>query len=141
MRLTPRKAEVDRVVEVLKSSEYDTPEAMAKAVLKLAGEVVAHRETWLVVDWPALFGPFASANDAEKAAAKMPQLGTSPVRALKVAPVAQFTQYYEGDTWTGCADPDCVHPKIEHLIDGNRRGKCAISDCPCRSYEERKAKK
>ena len=48
MALTPRKEEVARVVQVIDSGSYDTPEAMARDLLKLASEILAERVTWVV---------------------------------------------------------------------------------------------
>lgn len=74
MALTPRKDEKATIVALLESEEFDDADKLAGAVLKAAFDIFQHRNLYLLgasnaIDEPvALFGPFASERDAERAA-------------------------------------------------------------------------
>lgn len=70
--ISPRSNEVQAVIEVLESEEYESPEAMAKAVIKVLTAELAKRDTLGVAggfpgEGPVLaVGPFYSTKDVEK---------------------------------------------------------------------------
>lgn len=71
MALIPHKAEIESVVALLES-EWDTPEALAKAVIKKVFELVQQRDLFVVAvpgadGTSSIFGPHASGPDALRA--------------------------------------------------------------------------
>lgn len=139
MKYTPRKAEVEAVVSILESDEFDSPEHMAKAVLRAAAEQLQQR------DWTALahfwgsepsglnFGPFGSPSEAEAFAAKLAAGGEG--RVVKLTSPAGVTDLIDGKKGADfCADEQCSHAAFMHLMDGTSRGKCALDGCRCRGW-------
>jgi len=141
MKLTPRAPEVKAIVEILQSDDYETPEAMAKAVIKEVAEILAMRETWyaLVIKGGAKavnFGPYASDAEVKQVAAKV--AGAAPefhiARMGGSGLLAARLEGYNKRKWTNfCAT--CTHAKDLHLTDGNSRARCAL-ECSCQAYKD-----
>lgn len=70
--ISPRSNEVQAVIEVLESEEYESPEAMARAVVKVLAAELAKRDTLGVAagfpgEGPVLaVGPFYDSKDVKK---------------------------------------------------------------------------
>lgn len=69
MRFTPRKAEVDTIVAKLESGEHEDAQALAKAVLLTAYDLILERDWYVTVlggyDERACWGYGLSASPAE----------------------------------------------------------------------------
>jgi hypothetical protein len=142
MRITPRREEVKAIVEILESDQYDSADAMAKALIKEVAELMDLR------DWVALthrfgeqdrvginWGPFASDSEATKYAEKVGINGKfatvklySPGILLANATSAKRT------IKDFCTNPACMHASWTHSAVGNGRGKCVLELCPCDKY-------
>lgn len=142
MRLTPRADEVEQVVAILESGEYEGPQAMAKALIKEVAEILAMRDWWaLAHSWDdgasgMNFGPFASEADAKGLAAKLACGGTAVNVKLHSAGqiVAQVDSKKGAKDF--CQDPRCGHAGWSHLMDGTTRGRCALDACSCRGWSK-----
>lgn len=158
MAFTPRKAEVQAVMEAIESA--DSLEAVAKAALKEAWNCIQARELYVVAvkEGRALYGPFASENDAYGALKKntfmalkdpdeikrakeegfVPTLGgeaavlttRSPLAAGKaLAEIDDEAEASRSHTCATCKHPDAVHDWPK------RRSGCAIKWCNCKTFE------
>ncbi|OKI45088.1 hypothetical protein [Micromonospora sp. CB01531] len=139
MRITPRKEEVAAVVAVLESDQYDSAQAMAKAVIKEVAELLDMR------DWVALthrfgdngqlglnWGPFGSAIEAQRLADKLALGGRfSVVRLGSPGLLVANLLGAKRPTKDFCANPACLHAAWTHSALGNSRGKCVLESCPC----------
>lgn len=138
--LTPRKDEVRRVVEILESSDFETGEAMAKAIIKETYQILLER-SWFALLWRTntatgrdlslSWGPFTSATEAERFAKKLEIGGTA--RALPLSSVAMM-EAHVARTARGKAKncPNCDHPIGTHLHE-RRMGHCMVRGCKCKS--------
>ncbi|GGN40244.1 hypothetical protein FHR83_007079 [Actinoplanes campanulatus] len=143
MRFTPRAEEVKRVVGILESGDYDTPEQMAKALLKDMADLMAMR------DWVALshrfskgqlglnWGPFASVIDATSTGEKLGGLGGefSVVTLNSTGRLLGNVSSRKGAK-DFCQHPDCGHAGWAHLMDGSARGRCGLEVCPCDKFRK-----
>ncbi|MDG4783287.1 hypothetical protein O7614_26875 [Micromonospora sp. WMMD961] len=134
MRITPRKDEVQRLVSILTSDDYDNPEQMAKALLKESADILWMR------DWYALgsklsedsphwlpFGPFASESEALQTFKKVGFGGAA--RTVKLYSPGRLLAFNEGKDWPGYCKT-CKHDQVWHLQDGSARGGCvSCEDC------------
>ena len=96
MQLTPRKAEVTEVVALLESQEFDTAEALAKAIIKTVADQVERRE-WYAMAWrdkedgtglSLAWGPITSEAQVKVLANRMAVGGI--VRPVKLHSVGDF---------------------------------------------------
>jgi hypothetical protein len=137
VRLTPRAHEIKRVVDILEDPTFDTPEQLAKAVIKEVAEIVQMRDlfamvhTWADGSKGLNFGPFGSAAEAEAFAKKMSFGGTGKLVPLTSSGV--MLANHDGKTsWPGyCWNPECGHAPWMHAVDGASRGKCYLESCKC----------
>lgn len=138
MRLTPRKEEVNAVVEILESDQYDSAQAMAKALIKTVADALWMRD-WYVLgskfrtedNFWLPYGPFASVSEAESVYKKTAIGGAA--KTVKVYSPGRLVAMIEGKRgWPGyCSDCGC-DPAM-HLTDGSSRGKCV--SCPtCKKF-------
>ena len=136
--LAPRKAEIVALVGLLER-DWDTPEALASALLKHSFELIQARDLWgLAVDHAGLrivYGPYATEGDVERAH-KALGVGVGHVGRLYAAAgtARQDTEPLLGLCVT------CRHPKGTHdhpksmgycLAGASHRDKPA---CDCKQY-------
>ena len=129
MSISPRKQEVDAVVELLTSDVYDTSEAMGKDLIKLVAELLSKRDTLGVAlgfagNPPGLaIGPYFSKRDAEKAAQDAREAGMEArINRLSgtgaIRPIAVLTARF----CTACDHRVEMHPNVE----------CYVHKCECK---------
>jgi hypothetical protein len=131
MSISPRKAEVDAVVTLLTSDDYDTSEAMAKDIIKQVAGDLSKRTTFGVAvgfagdNHPGLaIGAFYSVRDANKTAkdareagmeARVARLsGTGSIRAAQALKQV-------------CV---CGHKTEMHVMT-----TCAVAKCDCQGVD------
>lgn len=146
--LTPRKDEVRRVMEVLESTEFDSGEAMAKAVIKEVHSIFEERE-WTALLWKApgvsentlslAWGPFTSETEAVRFAKRLDAGGLA--RALPLSSVGMMEAHI-ATTATGKAKncPNCDHPVGTHMHE-RAIGRCMVVRCKCKSLAKKEVKK
>jgi hypothetical protein len=127
MGISPRKAEVDAVVALLESDQFDTSTGMARQIVKQVADELSKRTTFGVAvgfagdNHPGLaIGAFYSVRDANKTAkdareaglqARVARLsGTGSIRAAQALRQA-------------CV---CGHKTEMHVL-----GMCAVTKCAC----------
>ncbi|WP_329289497.1 hypothetical protein [Streptomyces pseudovenezuelae] len=140
MRITPRAYEVKKVVDILEDPTFDSPEQMAKAVIKEVGDMLQMRDLYVLVHTWAdgskglNMGPFGAVAEAETFAKKMSFGGTG--RVVPITSSGVILANHDGKTsWPGyCWNPECGHSPTNHAMDGSSRGKCHISVCNCSKF-------
>jgi hypothetical protein len=146
VNITPRKAEVQALVELLESDQYASADALAKAMFKRIYELFLDRDwhlyafQWLSGGHPLLWGPFTSEAEVARFAAKM-SLGPmgrhgvmsafSPNRQLQIVLDADK----KPDRNPIC--DECGHPKGLHEHKG-AGGRCVWRNCKCPQHVLRK---
>ncbi|MFY1686315.1 hypothetical protein [Plantactinospora sp. WMMB782] len=150
MRLTPRGEEVREVVATLESDDFDTPEDMAKALIKQVADLLWFR-TWYVLGVRrgegAAFGPFSSEAEA-KTYGKKYEGALIPPDDWGVVPVYGMGQVATneaggrpGGGYGYCATDGCGCPAYAHAQEGTSRGKCVVCGvCPKFAQAETKKK-
>lgn len=125
-RITPRKAEVEAIAAVLEDETHDSADAMARAVLKTAAELIFDRDLFVVyaAAMPAVaWGPYFTETQAR--AAWLSEVGPTVANGQGggIIPVHPFPDAYV----TGLEDPRdtcaCGHPRWRHTTEGSGRGK------------------
>ena len=124
MGITPRKDEVEGVVSLLESDEFDDAGEMAKAIIKLVADVLSQRTTHGVAVGmpgckPALaIGPLYTIRDAQRVAKDAQQCGlearirrlsgTASIKAaLVLRTLCTCGHRTESHVWTTCTIADC----------------------------------
>ncbi|AXH70263.1 hypothetical protein SEA_HAIZUM_59 [Streptomyces phage Haizum] len=140
MRITPRAYEIQKVVDILEDPTFESPEQMAKAVIKEVGDMLQMRDLFVLTHtWESghkglNMGPFGSTAEAEAFAKKMSFGGTGKVIPLTSSGII-LANHDGKKSWPGyCWDPKCGHSPINHAIDGSSRGKCHIATCNCSKF-------
>ncbi|MFC4089321.1 hypothetical protein [Micromonospora sp. GCM10011541] len=142
MRITPRREEVKVIVDLLESDQFDSAEAMAKALIKEVAELMDMR------DWVALthrfgeqdrvginWGPFASDSEATKYASKIGINGKfTAVKLYSPGLLLANATQAKRPTKDFCTNPFCMHAGSLHSAVGNGRGKCVLELCPCEKF-------
>jgi hypothetical protein len=136
--LTPRIKEVSAIVAVLEREDHETPQALAKEILKLCAELLAQRESIVVGiglqsdDLYIPHGPFWSLGDAKRVIKAASERGfKSDLRNVWPSDDAVPERVTERVT---CAD--CGHVKSMHASFG-----CAVMSrvpkavCPCSGFK------
>lgn len=139
MLITPRAEEVQLIVDILESGEFDSPQQMAKALLKQAADILSYR------DWFALthrygagqlglnWAPFASHSEAARAAEKIAIGGLfSTVKLHSSGALLANATSSKRKGW--CQTEGCGHADWLHLQDRSSRGKCGLETCPCTHF-------
>ncbi|MEV5330818.1 hypothetical protein [Streptomyces werraensis] len=141
MRITPRAYEVKKIVDILEDPTFDSPEQMAKAVIKEVGDMLQMRDLYVLVHTWAdgskglNMGPFGAVAEAESFAKKMSFGGTGRIVPLTSSGILLANHDGKKDGWPGyCWNPECGHAPFNHAIDGSSRGKCHRSDCTCTKF-------
>ncbi|MEU7570294.1 hypothetical protein [Micromonospora sp. NPDC049240] len=141
MRLTPRREEVQQVVEILESDQFKSADDMAKALIKEVAEMLDMR------DWVALthrfgdgqlginWGPFSSGIEANRYAEKVGINGKfGVVKLYSPGLLLANAQGAKKATKDFCTNTHCMHASWVHSALGNSRGKCVLETCPCTKY-------
>jgi hypothetical protein len=137
MRLTPRGTEVKAVVELLESEEFDSAEALAKAILKRTAELLAERDfyAWVYRETPDAFyishGPFTSETEAKRFAGKYVGSLKGQHMILPLFSTAQFVDRLASHKLPNYHCADCNHQLISHEHP-KIQPKCAVRGCRCR---------
>lgn len=142
MRVTPRGDEVKAVIELLESDQFDSDEAMSKAIIKRVAELFAEREWYVWVyrespeaQWYLPYGPFSSESEAKKSAGKFVDMLTGQHMILHVFSYAELVnrmaQYKVPSKF--CAN--CTHSLVSHEHP-RKNGRCAVRGCKCKRKEE-----
>lgn len=150
--VTPRKNELDAVIAVMESDEYEDAKATARAIVKALYNEWRRREWWVVahkVGPTAGFTTLHGLEPSEKAAERFAQgMGTGIATPLMVFPVGAFEDRLEDmkrDEWTRRRHPcaDCGHPKELHGAIGYKgkpvkvpAGKACAANCRCKAFRE-----
>ncbi|ATI18760.1 hypothetical protein SEA_DAUDAU_59 [Streptomyces phage Daudau] len=141
MRITPRAYEVKKIVDILEDPTFDSPEQMAKAVIKEVGDMLQMRDLYVLVHtWDSghkglNFGPFGAVAEAESWAKKVAIGGTGKIVPLTSSGIILANAQGKPDGWPGyCWNPECGHSPNNHAIDGSSRGKCHIVTCDCSKF-------
>ncbi|MEU9795025.1 hypothetical protein AB0E27_31255 [Streptomyces sparsogenes] len=137
MRITPRAYEIKKVVDILEDPTFDSPEQMAKALIREVGDMIQMRDLFVIVHTWAdgtkglNMGPFGAVAEAETFAKKANIGGTGRIVPLTSSGI--ILANVEGkQSWPGyCWHPECGHSPVNHAIDGASRGKCHIATCKC----------
>lgn len=138
MRVTPRAAEVKAVVGLLESDQFDSADALAKAVIKQVGELFAERDwyAWVYRESPDAYylpwGPFSSDSEAKKFAGKYVDMLAGEHMILKLYSTAALA---DGVT-NGRKQPSmfcagCNHSLISHQHP-KIQPRCAVRSCKCK---------
>lgn len=128
MSILPRKAEVDVVVAVLESDQFDTSAGMAREIVKLVADTLSKRDALGVSlsfagNPPGLaIGPFYSKRDAEKCAQDAREAGMEArINRLSgtgaIRPVAVLTARF------------CI--TCDHRVEMHPNGVCYVNHCDC----------
>jgi hypothetical protein len=137
MRLTPRGTEVKAVVELLESDQFDSADALAKAILKRTAELLAERDfyAWVYRESPDAFyishGPFTSENEAKKFAGKYVDMLKGQHMILPLFSTAQFVERLGSHKMANYHCTSCKHQLISHEHP-KIQPKCAVRGCRCR---------
>jgi hypothetical protein len=141
LRITPRSHEIQKVVDLLEDPTFDSPEQMAKAVIKEVGDMLQMRDlfalvhTWADGSRGLNFAPFGSVAEAESFAKKVSIGGTGRVVPLTSSGIILANVEGKQDGWPGyCWNPECGHSPNNHAIVGSSRGKCHMTMCNCDKF-------
>ncbi|MET9862005.1 hypothetical protein ABZY93_22360 [Streptomyces smyrnaeus] len=143
MRITPRAQEVNRVVEILESGDFDGPKDMAKALLKEMADILAMRDsfalahTWVDGTKGLNYGPFGTEGDAKKFGERLGGVGRTAHVVPLSSPEALIANQDGKKGWAPwCTDPECGHAPFAHSMAAAARGECQVPGCPCAAYRK-----
>jgi hypothetical protein len=131
-------AQVKRIVDILNSEDYDSPEQMARAILKEASSIIGETDSWGAItripvnnQFPfEVWGPFPDKTQAKKlttvfegAVAFIKMRGTISLddRERLVAPKSNDKS---------CET--CDHPQFAHLNGTKTMDGCRVPGCTCK---------
>lgn len=135
MRLTPRANEVKAVVELLESEDFDSADALAKAIIKRVADVFAYRDwhAWVWRENPEAFylswGPFPSETEAKRTSARVGLKGQHMI--LPLYSTAALVDRLAADAIPSQFCSTCNHSLIGHEHP-KIQPKCAVKGCSCR---------
>jgi hypothetical protein len=145
-RINPRESEVAAVVYLMESGDYETPEALAKAIIATVAGELSHRTTQGVAAGfpgePASLaaGPFYHKDDVQKFIEKAQECGLWARTARLSSPDCIL----DSDALEAgfC---ECDHRKEQHVVKVQKGTagppqECGIAECDCRGYTKRKNK-
>ncbi|WP_326554697.1 hypothetical protein [Micromonospora sp. NBC_01813] len=148
MRFTPRKEEIQPVIDLLESEGFDSAEDMAKALIKAVVELLWFRD-WYVLGvkggggQPVAFGPFASEAEARSLGTKLQgvlvPLDPSEWGVVQVRGLGGTAEERQGGGFGFCCTEGCGHPAYAHsMSDGPGRGHCILCGRrgACQKYEQ-----
>lgn len=144
-RINPRDAEVDTVVNLMESGDYETPEALARAiVVAVAGELAQRTTLGIAAGFPGeapsmAVGPFYHSDDVKKWREEAQEAGLETrVRRLSSPGALRPAEALETPS---C---ECGHQKDQHVVKV-KSGKvgppreCGVlpdgkTKCDCRAF-------
>jgi hypothetical protein len=143
--ILPRKNEVEAVLSILESDEYDDAVSMAKQIVKALGAELGRRETFAVTrglasdDLRVAFGPYYSQGQALKVAGAARGIGLV-AHVVKVNPADEAVPTDVESVGKRCK---CSHPKELHGSSITPRamttlGCCVFKNkvkCDCKGYQ------
>jgi 2,4-dienoyl-CoA reductase-like NADH-dependent reductase (Old Yellow Enzyme family) len=139
MALTPRKNELDAVIGILESDEYETPAEMARAVVKAVGAELSKRDAFgvaigLRTDSTRLaHGPYFTILEAKRVAKEAEARGLVSYIAPLLGAANALTEEVEA-THKQCV---CGHPQALH---GSSIKPKAVTSIGCGVYDRQKTK-
>ncbi|QAY17737.1 hypothetical protein SEA_ASTEN_56 [Streptomyces phage Asten] len=143
MRITPRAQEVNAVVEVLESGEYDDAKSLAKALIKEVAQILAQRDgfalahTWRDGTAGLNFGPFGTEGDAQKFGERLGGVGGTAHVVKLSSPEVLIANQDGKKGWTPfCLVEGCGHAPFTHSMAGTSRGACMVDGCECSTYRK-----
>lgn len=143
MRITPRKQEVDEVEALLEGDQYDDSKAAAKGLFKTVADLMAMRDTWILVHtWSdgtrgLNYGPFGSESEAVKFGERLGGVGGTAVVVPLHSPGVLAAAQDGKKSWSPlCLDEDCGHAPFTHSMAGTSRAGCQIPGCTCSQYRK-----
>lgn len=137
MRLTPRGPEVKAIVELLESDDFDSAEALAKAVIKRTAELFEHRDwyAWVYRENPDAFylpfGIFPSDSEAKKFAGKYVEMLVGEHMILRLHSTGLLVEEMAKHKRPSTACSTCHHQLLSHEHP-KIQPKCAVRGCRCR---------
>jgi len=137
MRITPRGPEVKAIVDLLESTEYESAEALAKAIIKRTGDLLAERDWygWFYQETPEAFilswGPFSSDSEARRFAAKYVGMLKGRHMILPLHSTTGLVNRMASYKIPSQFCSDCNHSLISHEHP-KIQPKCAVRRCKCR---------
>lgn len=141
MRLTPRGAEVKAIVNVLESDEFDSAEALAKAIIKTTADFLSDRDwyVWVYRESPEApylsYGPFTSDTEAMKYAGKHVGMLKGQHMILPVYSTNALTEALASYRIKSVFCQACAHSLVSHEHP-KKNGKCAVRGCKCKRKVE-----
>lgn len=137
MKLTPRGAEVKAVVELLESDEFESANALAKAILKHVADMLSDRDfyAWVYRETPDAFyipfGPFTSESEAKKFAGKYVDALKGQHMILPLYSTNEFVNRLASHKLPNYHCTSCTHTLTAHEHP-RKNGKCVVRGCSCK---------
>jgi hypothetical protein len=137
MRLTPRGTEVAAIAELLESDEFDSAEALSKAIIKRVADLFSEREWYVWVyrenpeAWYLPYGIFSSETEAKKSAGKMVDMLKGQHMILHVFSYAELVARIASYKVPSQFCANCEHSHISHQHP-RKNGRCAVRNCKCK---------
>jgi hypothetical protein len=146
VRISPRQNEVDAVVALMESEDYETADLLAKAIVVAVVEELSHRDTvGIAARFPneehdtLAVGPFYHSQDVRKWRQEAQEAGLE----TRTAPLSS----------PDCLRPpeavrsgfcECGHKREQHVVYGKKGKETAPRDCGvcekgvCKNFTQRK---
>lgn len=144
-RINPRESEIAAVVALMESEEFDSPEALARAIVVTVAGELSHRVTQgVAAGFPGekaslAAGPFYHKDDVQKFIEKAQEAGlwARPARLSSPDCILDSEALEAGFC-------ECNHVKEIHVVKVSKGTagppkECGITECDCRSFTKRKA--
>lgn len=136
MRLSPRGPEVKAIVELLESDDFDSAEALAKAVIKRVGELLSDRDMYAWVygmgdGFNLAWGPFSSDSEAKKFAGQYADMLKGLHMILPLGSPTALTERATANKVPSHFCTTCPHSLISHEHP-KKNGRCAVRGCKCK---------
>ncbi|AOQ27033.1 hypothetical protein SEA_GODPOWER_58 [Streptomyces phage Godpower] len=143
MRITPRAQEVNAVLEIMESDEFEDGKSMAKALIKEVAQILAQRDsfalahTWQDGTAGLNFGPFGTEGDATKFGERLGGVGGTAHVVKLSSPEVLIANQDGKKGWTPfCLVEGCGHAPFAHSMAGTSRGACMVDGCECSTYRK-----
>ena len=141
MNITPKKEEVAAVASLLTSEDYDTPEDLAREVIRSVYALLSERDGYGVGiglptdDLVLPHGPWFNIGDAKRVAAEAQARGLRAFVARLYGPSSALPEDV-GSVYKIC---ECGHPKSLHGEGKIARVGCGVynrskEQCPCKNF-------
>ncbi|ANT41062.1 hypothetical protein BI024_gp58 [Streptomyces phage Nanodon] len=143
MRITPRAQEINAVVELLESDEFEDSKQAAKAIIKEVASILAMRDSFALAHiWQdgtagLSYAPFGTEGDAKKFGERLGGVGGTAHVVKLVSPEALIANQDGKAGWTPfCLVDGCGHAPFTHSMAGTSRGACMVDGCECSTYRK-----